>query len=142
MERLPITPDDVGAAERRLRGVANRTPVVTSRELDRRLGAQVFLKVESFQRGGAFKFRGAFNKVSSLAPRELDRGVVASSSGNHAQALAIAAAIAGTRATILMPRDAPASKRAATEGYGALVIEFDRYRDDREAIVGALEMER
>jgi threonine dehydratase len=138
VDRLPITPDDVAAAQRRLRGVANRTPVLTSRELDRRLGAQVFLKAECFQRGGAFKFRGAFNKVASLSERELARGVVASSSGNHAQALAIAAALAGTRATIFMPQDAPASKRAATEGYGARVIEFDRYRDDREAIVEAL----
>jgi threonine dehydratase len=112
--------------------------VFTSRELDRRLGARLFLKAESFQRGGAFKFRGAFNKVSSLSPSELARGVVASSSGNHAQALAIAAAIAGTRATIFMPEDAPVSKRAATEGYGARVIEFDGYRDDREAIVHAL----
>lgn len=138
VERLPITPDDVARAQRRLEGVANRTAVLTSRELDRRLGAQLFMKAESFQRGGAFKFRGAFNKVSSLSPRELARGVVASSSGNHAQALAIAAAIAGTRATIFMPQDAPASKRAATEGYGARVIEFDRYRDDREAIVREL----
>jgi threonine dehydratase len=137
-DRLPIGPDDVAAAQRRLAGVANRTPVVTSRELDRRLGAQMFLKVESLQRGGAFKFRGAFNKVSSLSERELGRGVVTSSSGNHAQALAIAAAIVGTRATIFMPEDAPASKRAATEGYGARVIEFDRYRDDHEAIVHEL----
>jgi threonine dehydratase len=138
VDRLPISPDDVAAAQRRLRGVANRTPVITSRELDRRLGAQMFLKAESFQRGGAFKFRGAYNKVSSLSSRELARGVVASSSGNHAQALAIAAAIVGAQATIFMPDDAPASKRAATEGYGARVIEFDRYRDDREAIVEAL----
>jgi threonine dehydratase len=135
---LSIDPDDVAAAARRLAGVANRTPVFTSRQLDERVGARVFLKGEQFQRGGAFKFRGAYNKVSSLSDRELARGVVASSSGNHAQALAIAAALAGTTATIFMPRDAPASKRAATEGYGARVIEFDRYSDDREAIVDEL----
>jgi threonine dehydratase len=135
---LSIDPDDVAAAARRLAGVANRTPVFTSRQLDERVGARVFLKGEQFQRGGAFKFRGAYNKVSSLSDRELARGVVASSSGNHAQALAIAAGLAGTTATIFMPRDAPASKRAATEGYGARVIEFDRYSDDREAIVDEL----
>jgi threo-3-hydroxy-L-aspartate ammonia-lyase len=131
----PITPDDIAAAAQRMAGVAHRTPVLTSRELDERLGAKAFLKAEQFQRGGAFKFRGAYNTVSSLSREELARGVVASSSGNHAQALAIAAALAGARATIFMPRDAPASKRAATEGYGARVVEFDRYADDREALV-------
>jgi threo-3-hydroxy-L-aspartate ammonia-lyase len=136
--QLPITSDDVAAAARRVSGVANRTPVVTSRELNERVEAELFLKAEQFQRGGAFKFRGAYNAVSSLSERELARGVVASSSGNHAQALALAAALGGTRATIFMPQDAPASKRAATEGYGARVIEFDRYADDREAIVQEL----
>jgi len=135
---LAITPDDVQRAARRLEGVANRTPIFTSRELDRRLGAQVSRNAEQFQRGGAFKFRGAYNAVASLSAAELERGVVASSSGNHAQALAIAARIAGTTATIFMPQDAPASKRAATEGYGARVIEFDRYVDDRDEIVEAL----
>jgi threonine dehydratase len=134
-DQLPVSADDVAGAVRRLFGVANRTPVVTSRELNQRLGAEVFLKAEQFQRGGAFKFRGAYNAVSSLSEAELARGVAAASSGNHAQALAIAAALAGAKATIFMPRDAPASKRAATEGYGARVIEFDRYSDDREAIV-------
>jgi threonine dehydratase len=135
---LPINPDDVAAAAQRLDGVANRTPVITSRELNDRLGAELFLKAEQFQRGGAFKFRGAYNKVSSLSEHELTRGVVASSSGNHAQALAIAARLAGAQATILMPQDAPASKRVATEGYGARVIEFDRYADDRDALTGEL----
>jgi threonine dehydratase len=135
---LPITPDDVAAAARRLSGVAHRTPVFTSQELDARTGAELFLKAEQLQRGGAFKFRGAYNAVSALSERERSRGVVAASSGNHAQALTIAAGLAGTTATIFMPRDAPASKRAATEGYGARVIEFDRYRDDREAIVAEL----
>jgi threonine dehydratase len=137
-EQLPIHLEDVAAAADRLAGVANRTPVFTSRSLNERLGAAVFLKAESFQRGGAFKFRGAYNAVASLSPEDLARGVVASSSGNHAQALAIAARLAGTRATIFMPRDAPASKRTATEGYGARVIEFDRYLDDREEIVADL----
>lgn len=135
---LPIDADAVAAAARRVAGVANRTPVLTSRELDDRLGASVFLKAEQFQRGGTFKFRGAYNAVSSLSERELARGVVAASSGNHAQALSIAAALAGAQATIFMPQDAPASKRAATEGYGARVIEFDRYVDDREEIVQEL----
>ena len=137
-QQLAITPDDVAAAARRLAGVANRTPVFTSRALDEHVGARLFLKAEQFQRGGAFKFRGAYNAVSSLSERELARGVVASSSGNHAQALAIAAALAGTKATIFMPQDAPLSKRMATEGYGARVIEFDRYVDDREEIVRKL----
>ncbi|HYH62195.1 MAG TPA: pyridoxal-phosphate dependent enzyme [Solirubrobacterales bacterium] len=136
--QLPITPDDVAAGARRIASVANRTPVFTSRSLDERLDATVFLKAESFQRGGAFKFRGAYNTVASLSQEELARGVVASSSGNHAQALTIAAGLAGSSATIFMPRDAPASKRAATENYGARVVEFDRYTEDREEIVAEL----
>jgi threo-3-hydroxy-L-aspartate ammonia-lyase len=135
---LAITPDDVAEAAARLSGVAHRTPVFTSRSLDEQLGARVFLKAESLQRGGAFKFRGAYNTVASLRREELARGVVTSSSGNHAQALAIAARLVGAEATIFMPRDAPASKRAATEGYGARVVEFDRYVDDREEVVDAL----
>jgi threonine dehydratase len=135
---LPITPDDVAEAAERISGVANRTPVFTCRSLDERLGATVFLKAESMQRGGAFKIRGAYNTVASLTRDELDRGVVAASSGNHAQALAIAANLVGAEATIFMPRDAPASKRAATEGYGARVIEYNRYVDDREQLVAAL----
>jgi threonine dehydratase len=135
---LPIAPDDVERAAERIAGVARRTPVVTSRELDARLGAEIFLKAEQFQRGGAFKFRGAYNKVASLSDEERARGVVAASSGNHAQALTIAAGLANANATIFMPRDAPVSKRAATEAYGARVIEFDRYADDREAIVAEI----
>ena len=99
----------------------------------------MLLKAENLQRAGAFKFRGAWNAVSALAP---ERGVATASSGNHAQAVALAAALAGTSAVILMPRDAPASKRAATEGYGAQVLEFDRYRDDRDALARALADER
>jgi threonine dehydratase len=99
----------------------------------------VHLKAENLQRTGAFKFRGAWNAVSALEP---ERGVVAASSGNHAQALSLAASLQGTQAVILMPQDAPASKRAATEGYGAEVIEFDRYQDDREALAAALARDR
>jgi len=134
--------DDVRHAAARLNGVAHRTPVLTSRALDALAGVSVVLKAETFQRGGAFKFRGAYNAVSSLAPAVRERGVCAVSSGNHAAAVAIAAGLCGTRAVILMPSDAPALKRAATEGYGAEVIEFDRYRDDREALGRALAAER
>jgi threonine dehydratase len=121
-----------------LNGVAHRTPVVTSRTLDGLVDAQVHLKVEAFQRGGAFKFRGAYNAISSLDDDALARGVCTVSSGNHAQAVSLAASLCGTHAVILMPADAPALKRAATEGYGADVIEFDRYKDDREQLVGEL----
>ena len=113
--------------------------MLTARTLDERCAGRVFLKAENLQRVGAFKFRGAWNAVSALAP---ERGVATASSGNHAQAVALAAALAGTSAVILMPRDAPASKRAATEGYGAQVLEFDRYRDDRDALARALADER
>jgi threo-3-hydroxy-L-aspartate ammonia-lyase len=138
-EPLAIGMDDVRAAAGRLRGVAHRTPVLTARTLDERCGARVFLKAENLQRIGAFKFRGAWNAISALAP---ERGVCTASSGNHAQAVALASALQGTPATILMPKDAPPSKRAATEGYGAEVLEFDRYEDDREALVRALARER
>lgn len=133
---------DVEAAQARLDGVAHRTPVFDARSLDERLGARVFLKAENMQRVGAFKFRGAYNHVSALSRESLVRGVVASSSGNHAQALALAARLRGSRATILMPSDAPASKRAATIAYGAEVISFDRYRDDREALTRELARQR
>ena len=129
--------DDVRRAAARLEGVAHRTPRITSRTLDRRTGATVGLKPENLQRVGAFKFRGAYNAVSSLPAAERDRGVVAASSGNHAQALALAAALHGAPATILMPQDAPASKVAATEGHGARIERFDRYADDREALMAA-----
>jgi threonine dehydratase len=111
---------------------------MTSRTLDGLISAEVHLKVEAFQRGGAFKFRGAYNAISSLDDDALARGVCTASSGNHAQAVALAASLCGTRATILMPADAPELKRAATERYGAEVIEFDRYNDDREQLVGEL----
>jgi threonine dehydratase len=116
--------------------------VVTSRTLDGLVGAQVHLKVEALQRGGAFKFRGAYNALSSLGTDALARGVCAASSGNHAQAVALAARLCGSKAVILMPADAPELKRTATEGYGAEVIEFDRYREDRERLVRELAADR
>jgi threonine dehydratase len=134
--------DDVTAAARRLEGVAHRTPVIVSRTLDERLGARVTLKPETLQRVGAFKFRGAYNAVASLGAEVRARGVCSASSGNHAQALALASRLCGTRATILMPADAPAQKRAATEGYGAEVIPYDRYAEDREQLLRALAADR
>ncbi|MHB1570299.1 MAG: pyridoxal-phosphate dependent enzyme [Solirubrobacteraceae bacterium] len=139
---LAVGIDDVRAAAARLSGVAHRTPVLRSRTLDERVGARLALKAETFQRGGAFKFRGAYNAISSLDPEARAAGVCAVSSGNHAQAVALASRLCGTRATILMPSDAPALKRAATEGYGAEVVEFDRYGEDREQLVRALAAKR
>jgi threonine dehydratase len=133
---------DVEAAAGRLAGVAHRTPVLTSRTLDELVGAQVFLKAECFQRGGAFKFRGAYNRISQLDDRERRAGVVAYSSGNHAQAVALAARELGVRATILMPKDAPPAKVAATRGYGAEILEYDRYTEDRAELGQALAAER
>jgi threonine dehydratase len=124
---------DVRLAASRLDGVAHRTPALTARSL----GSGVWLKAENLQRVGAFKFRGAYNAICSLSDLERSRGVVTASSGNHAQAVALAARLLGAQATVLMPADAPASKRAATEGYGAQVVEFDRYADDREALLHA-----
>ena len=133
---------DIEEAAGRLDGVAHRTPVLTSRTLDERVGATVLLKAENFQRGGAFKFRGAFNKVASLSGADRSGGVVAYSSGNHAQAVALAARLHGIRATILMPEDAPASKMEATRGYGAEVVTYDRYTEDRVALGDQLARER
>lgn len=133
---------DVEAAARRLDGVAHRTPVLTSKTLDERTNASVFLKAEHLQRSGAFKFRGAYNKLASLTDAEKRQGVVAFSSGNHAGAVALAARLFGIDAVILMPTDAPAAKMAATRDYGAEVVTFDRYTDDREALGDALRDER
>jgi threo-3-hydroxy-L-aspartate ammonia-lyase len=137
-----ISLDDVRAAARRIDGVAHRTPVLTSRALDEAVGATVLLKAENLQRIGAFKFRGAYNAVAALSDEERARGVATVSSGNHAQALALAAGLTGVRAVILMPDDAPAGKVAATEGHGAEVIRFDRYGEDREELLAALVAER
>lgn len=125
---------EVRAAAERLRGVAHRTPVVTSRTLDERAGARVFLKCENLQRIGAFKFRGAYNLIVQLSPEQRARGVVAFSSGNHAQGVALAAQLLGVPATIVMPHDAPASKMAATRGYGATIVEYERAHAHREEI--------
>jgi len=141
MLTLP-TYDDVAAAARRLEGHAHRTPVLTSRTVDAELGATVFFKCENFQRMGAFKFRGAFNALSCFDARQRRAGVVAFSSGNHAQAIALSARLLGMPATIVMPNDAPASKVAATRGYGGNVVFYDRYSEDREAIGARLAEER
>jgi threo-3-hydroxy-L-aspartate ammonia-lyase len=130
-----IGPADVRAAARVLDGIAHRTPVVRSRTL----GEHVVLKPESLQRAGAFKFRGAYNKIASL-PRGTD--VLAFSSGNHAQATALAARLLGAKATILMPTDAPRSKMEATKGYGAEIVTYDRYAEDRDALAAVLAGER
>ncbi|MET9256224.1 pyridoxal-phosphate dependent enzyme [Streptomyces sp. NPDC003717] len=133
---------DVRDGAARLAGVAHRTPVLRSRTLDALAGAEVFLKCENFQRVGAFKFRGAYNAASRLAPERLARGIAAYSSGNHAQAVALAARELGTTAVIVMPEDAPAAKRAATAAYGAEIVTYDRYTGDRVAVAEALAAER
>lgn len=138
----PVTLDDVRDAAARLKGAAHRTPVLRSRTLDARVGAEVFLKCENLQRIGAFKFRGAYNAVSRLSPEQLAKGIASFSSGNHAQAVALAARELGSSAVIVMPEDTPLSKRAAAEGYGAEIVTYDRYTGDREAIGKALAAER
>ena len=130
--------DDIKAAAERLDGVAHRTPVITAHTVDDLVGAQVFAKAENLQRMGAFKFRGAYNRIAQLSAEERERGVCAWSSGNHAQAVALAARVIGTTAVILMPEDAPANKRAATEGYGASVRTYDRYSESREKLAAEI----
>jgi threonine dehydratase len=135
MSTLPLpTYDDVVQAAGRIAGVANRTPVLTSRTVDEAFGAQVFFKCENMQRMGAFKFRGAYNALMKFTPEQRRAGVVAFSSGNHAQAIALSAKLLGIPATIVMPQDAPAAKVAATRGYGGNVVMYDRYKEDREQI--------
>jgi threo-3-hydroxy-L-aspartate ammonia-lyase len=133
---------DVEAAAGRLLGAAHVTPVMTSRTVDEAMGASVFFKCENFQRMGAFKFRGAFNALAKLDAAARTRGVVAFSSGNHAQAVALAARILGIDATIVMPDDAPASKLEATRSYGGRIVTYDRYRENREEIAQRLADER
>jgi len=142
MAGVSLSLDDVRAAAERLSGIAHRTPVLTSHTLDERTGSTAFLKAECLQRGGAFKFRGAYNMISSLGPEERERGVVAYSSGNHAQAVSLAARLLDTSATILMPADTPPAKLDATRGYGAEIVTYDRYSEDREALGAALAAER
>jgi threo-3-hydroxy-L-aspartate ammonia-lyase len=130
----PPTYADVVAAAQRLEGYAHKTPTLTSRFADEMLGAKVYFKAENLQRMGAFKFRGGFNALAKFSAEQKAKGVVAFSSGNHAQAIALSARILGMPAVIVMPQDAPAAKIAATKGYGAEVVLFDRYTEDREAI--------
>ncbi|TXN51130.1 threo-3-hydroxy-L-aspartate ammonia-lyase [Methylobacterium sp. WL30] len=125
---------DVARAAERIAGVAHRTPVLTSRTADERAGASLFFKAENLQRAGAFKFRGAYNAIAALAGDARARGVIAYSSGNHAQAIALASRLLNVPATIVMPQDAPAMKVAATQGYGAEVVRYDRYTQDRVAL--------
>ncbi|GHE79842.1 serine/threonine dehydratase [Streptomyces spiralis] len=137
-----VTLDDVRDAAERIKGVAHRTPVLRSRTLDALVGAEVHVKCENFQRVGAFKFRGAYNAASRLSAGQLARGIAAYSSGNHAQAVALAARELGTSAVIVMPEDTPRSKREATAGYGAEIVTYDRYTGDRVAIGEALAADR
>ena len=136
------TYDDVVAAAQRLQGVAHRTPVLTSRTMDEQLGARLFFKCENLQRIGAFKFRGAYNALAQFTPEQRKGGALAFSSGNHAQAIAQAAQLLDMPALIVMPEDAPASKMAATRGYGAQVVTYNRFTEDREAIADKLATER
>ena len=137
-----VTFSDVQSAAERLAGQAHRTPVVTSRTFDQIAGCQVFFKCENLQRAGAFKFRGAYNALSQLTPEQRRRGVVAFSSGNHAQGLALAAKVLGIPATVVMPSDAPKIKVDATRGYGGEIVFYDRQTGDREAIARQLADER
>ena len=131
--QLP-TYEDVAQAAERILGAAHRTPVLTSRTVNEEFGAEVFFKCENMQRMGAFKFRGGYNALAKFSPEQRRAGVVAFSSGNHAQAVALSAKILGMPATIILPQDAPAAKVAATRGYGATVVTYDRYTEDREQI--------
>jgi threonine dehydratase len=133
-----ITAGDVRAAAERIRPLARQTPVMTSAGFDREAGTRAFFKCENLQRGGAFKIRGAANLILSLAPEAAARGLVAYSSGNHAQATAIAARHVGAQATIVMPEDAPRSKMEATRGYGARIVTYNRFTGNREALAGAI----
>jgi threonine dehydratase len=139
---LAISFADVEAAASRLHGVAHRTPVMTSRTADQRTGARLFFKCENLQRMGAFKFRGAYNALARFAPEQKARGAIAFSSGNHAQAIALSARLLGMPSLIVMPQDAPPLKIAATRGYGAEVVLYDRYTQDREALGRQLAAER
>ena len=138
----PPTYDDVAAAAHRLKGMAHRTPVLRSTSADESTGAQVFFKCENLQRTGAFKFRGAYNTLAQFTPEQRERGVLAFSAGNHAQAIALSARLLDMPAVIVMPEDAPATKMAATREYGAQVVTYNRYTEDREAISRRLAQER
>ena len=142
LSSLPVTFADIEAAAARLEGIARRTPVMTSRTADARAGAKLFFKCENLQRGGAFKFRGACNAIATLDDERRRRGVIAYSSGNHAQAVALAGRLQGVATTIVMPKDAPEAKVRATKGYGGEIVFYDRYTESREEICAALAAER
>jgi threonine dehydratase len=139
---MALTYTDVAAAHERIKAAAKRTPVLTSATIDALTGARVHFKCENFQRMGAFKFRGAYNALSQLGPEQKRKGVVAFSSGNHAQAVALSARLLGVPATIVMPTDAPNVKLAATRGYGAEVVLYDAHNEDRQKIAERLSAER
>jgi len=139
---ITLTYADVEAAAQRLAGIAHRTPVLTSRTADERTGARLFFKCENLQRMGAFKFRGAYNALARFTPAQRAGGAIAYSAGNHAQGIALSAKLLGMKAVIVMPKDAPALKIAATRGYGAEVVLYDRYTESREAIGAAIAAER
>nr|RNJ68361.1 MAG: threo-3-hydroxy-L-aspartate ammonia-lyase [Leptolyngbya sp. IPPAS B-1204] len=138
----PVTYTDIAAAAQRLAGQAHLTPVLTSRTVNQRTQNQVFFKCENFQRTGSFKFRGAYNALAQLSSEQRQRGVLTYSSGNHAQAVALAGTLLGISTTIIMPEDAPAVKQAATRGYGAEVVLYDRSEVSREALARQLAAER
>ena len=139
---MTFTFADVQDAATRLAGLAHRTPVLTSKFADAAAGGPLFFKAENLQRGGAFKFRGAYNAIAKFAEADRRRGVMAFSSGNHAQGVALASGMLGVKAVILMPEDSPAAKLAATRGYGAEVVTYDRYTQDRDAISNKIAAER
>ena len=142
MTQLSISFDDIVRAHERIANVAHRTPVLTSTTANAMTGAQIFFKCENYQRSGAFKFRGAYNAISQFDKEQRARGVVTFSSGNHAQGIALSAQMLGVKAIIVMPNDAPPIKLAATRGYGAEVVLYDRYTEDREAIGRQLAQDR
>ncbi|MBW5812624.1 threo-3-hydroxy-L-aspartate ammonia-lyase [Yersinia kristensenii] len=142
MAPLVISYEDIIQAHQRIAGFSLKTPVLTSSTANEQTGAQLFFKCENFQHMGAFKFRGAYNALVKLAPEQQAKGVIAFSSGNHAQAIALSARKLGIRAVIVMPKDAPAAKIAATRGYGGEVVLYDRYLEDREAISRQLAQEQ
>ncbi|AZP12325.1 threo-3-hydroxy-L-aspartate ammonia-lyase [Undibacterium parvum] len=142
MSQLPICYQDIVAAHQRIAAVAHRTPVLSSSTANQLSGAQIFFKCENFQRSGSFKFRGAYNAIAQFTPEQRACGVVSFSSGNHAQGIALSARLLGVPAVIIMPNDAPAIKVAATRGYGAEVVLYDRYNEDREAIGRRLSEQR
>ena len=142
MSELAISYDDVAEAHRRIAGAVHRTPTLTSATANALAGARLFFKCENFQRTGSFKFRGAYNAIAQFSPQQKTAGVITYSSGNHAQAIALAARLQGIKSVIVMPRDAPAGKVAATRAYGGEVILYDRYAEDRESIARRLAEER